>query len=219
MKRVLRLVAVPAAGVGLAIVLYAAVTMIGAYVGGPGVVRRYVATHEMRLTRNSLPAGYLEILLSVEDPRFLTHHGIDLSTPGAGYTTITQGLVKILYFKSFKPGLAKLRQSLIAPAFDRRVDKDTQLALFLNSVYMGTTADGTEVHGLGDAARVYFGKDFPALSRDEFMALVAMIVAPNAYSVARQPSENAERVRRIKKLLAGECRPLGLTDVYYKGCK
>ena len=55
-----------------------------------------------------------EILIKVQDPGFYSHGGIDLSTPGAGLTTITQAIVKKLYFENFKAGIAKIRQSLIA---------------------------------------------------------------------------------------------------------
>jgi hypothetical protein len=45
-----------------------------------------------------------------------------------------------------------------------------------------------------------------------------MIVAPNGFSVVIHPVENARRVRRIERLLRGECKPTGLTDVYYENC-
>jgi hypothetical protein len=56
------------------------------------------------------------------------------------------------------------------------------------------------------------------LSRDEFLALVAMLIASNECSVARQPAKNQERVPRIKRLLSGGCQPESLTDVYYVQC-
>src|SRR5690242_1897929 len=54
------------------------------------------------------------ILLAVEDPSFARHHGVDWSTPGQGATTISQALVKRLYFDDFKPGFDKIEQTLIA---------------------------------------------------------------------------------------------------------
>ena len=54
------------------------------------------------------------MLLAVEDPEFWTHRGVDYATPGQGRTTMTQGLVKFLYFDHFQPGFAKIEQSLIA---------------------------------------------------------------------------------------------------------
>ncbi|MBZ5552746.1 MAG: transglycosylase domain-containing protein [Acidobacteriia bacterium] len=203
--------------IGVVIVYYAVVTVV-AYEVTPQLYADYVASHRMPLRLESLPPRDVEILLAVEDPNFMNHHGIDLSTPGAGYTTITQGLAKQVYFVHFRSGIAKVKQSLYAMVLDRLVTKQDQLKLFINTVYMGTLA-GKPVNGLSDAARVYFGKDFGALTEDQYIALVAMIVGPDGYSVVRFPARNAERVRRIKKLLRGECKPSGLADVYYEGCK
>jgi membrane carboxypeptidase/penicillin-binding protein len=86
---------------------------------------------------SSLSSRQLEILLKVEDPRFFEHKGVDFSTPGAGITTITQGLVKHLYFDQFRPGIAKIRQTLIAVyVLNPLMSKEDQLRLFINTVYL-----------------------------------------------------------------------------------
>ncbi|MBZ5536600.1 MAG: transglycosylase domain-containing protein [Acidobacteriia bacterium] len=203
--------------IGVVIVYYTVVTVV-AYEVTPQLLADYVASHKMPLQPQSLPPRYIDILLAVEDPNFMNHHGIDLSTPGAGYTTITQGLAKQVYFVHFRSGIAKVKQSLYAMVLDRRLSKQDQLGLFINTVYMGTLT-GKPVNGFSEAARVYFGKDFTALTEDQYIALVAMVVGPDGYSVVRFPARNAERVRRIRKLLRGECKPSGLADVYYEGCK
>jgi len=51
----------------------------------------------------------IDILLTVQEPGFYKHQGIDLSTPGAGITTLTQAVVKKLYFEKFTPGIAKIK--------------------------------------------------------------------------------------------------------------
>jgi membrane peptidoglycan carboxypeptidase len=156
------------------------------------------------------------MLLTIEDPTFLYHHGVDLVTPGAGMTTITQGLVKQLYFpEGFRPGIAKIRQTLIAQyALDALVSKDEQLRLFLNISYLGDV-DGKAVHGFADAAHTYFGKEFATLNDEEFLSLVAMLIGPNAF----KPGSFAytERMQRIHAYLAGEIRPASLLDVEYNG--
>src|SRR5687768_2515105 len=74
--------------------------MAAAYRATPGVVA-LAQTRALPLRLEDFPPGYLDILLAVEDPGFYTHPGVDLITPGAGFTTITQGLVKQLFFGSF----------------------------------------------------------------------------------------------------------------------
>lgn len=164
-----------------------------------------------------LPPEHLRILIQVEDPAFSTHHGLDLTTPGAGMTTITQGLAKLLYFESFRPGLAKLPQSLLALGLDARLSKDELMTLFLNRVPLGASG-GREIRGFEEAARAYFGLPAAHLTRDQWLALVAMCVGPNAFHVAMHPDRNQSRVLRIERLLSGRCRAAGWLDVYYESC-
>jgi membrane peptidoglycan carboxypeptidase len=169
------------------------------------------------LRPQQIPQARIDALLRVEDPRFFDHCGVDLRSPGAGLTTITQGLVKRLYFERFRPGFAKIPQTLYALGFDLRIDKPTQLALFLNLVPFGNL-EGREILGFPAAARSFYGKQPGELSEDEFLSLVAMIIAPNALNPIRHPEKNHERVARIRRLLAHECAPAGLRDVYYDQC-
>ncbi|GAM09461.1 penicillin-binding protein 1F [Geobacter sp. OR-1] len=160
---------------------------------------------------SSLTPRQLEILLKVEDPRFFEHGGVDFSTPGAGITTITQGLVKHLYFEKFTPGFAKIKQTLIAAyALDPLMSKQSQLRRFINTAYLGP-----KVQGFEQAANVYFHKPFTELNEDEYIAIVAMIIAPEVFDIVKHPARNQERVTRIKRLVRGEYTPRGLCDLYY----
>ncbi len=186
----------------------------------PKILARAQASGRFALRLEDVSPDDQRALLAVEDPKFYAHHGIDLTTPGAGWTTITQGLVKIYFFDGFHPGvlkLGKLKQIFIALCLDRSMDKPTQLRLFVNSVYLGTR-DRRDVIGFQDGARTYFQKDLRGLTEDEFLALAAMVIAPNDLSVATRPAENRERVRRIKRMLAGTCKPADRDDLYYRQC-
>jgi len=191
------------------------VTIVHARSITPGMIDSILKSEVIRLRLMDFPDGWLDKLLTVEDPSFYRHNGIDLSTPGAGITTITQGMVKYLYFKKFKPGIAKLRQSVIAVfALNALVPKETQLLIFVNTAYLGHY-NKMPVRGFAQAAEIYFQKPFQQLSADEYLSLVAMIIAPNTFHVKKYPEMNATRVRRIKNLLNGEYKPKGLMDLYY----
>ncbi len=163
------------------------------------------------LSPSDLSPRQIEILLKVEDPRFFDHGGVDFRTPGAGITTITQGLVKLLYFDKFSPGVAKLKQTAIAAyALDPLMGKQEQLRLFINIAYLGHNVKGFE-----QAAQSYFHKPFKQLNEEEYMAIVAMLIAPEVFNVQKFPGRNAERVSRIRKVVSGEYLPRGLFDMYY----
>ncbi len=157
-------------------------------------------------------------LLKVEDPAFFAHNGVDFGTKGAGLTTITQSVVKRLYFEHFTPGFKKIEQSLIARfAVTPAVPKEVQLTAFLNVAYFGHAA-GQEVTGFAAAARTYFNKETGQLSEDEFLKLVAMLIAPNDMKPEPGNGKSLKRVARIKKLIAGQCEARSLSDVYLEGC-
>lgn len=203
-------------------IAYFSVVAVKAYFDSQSIITKIYSSNKLSIKLEDLPEQYREALLKVEDPNFYEHNGIDLKTPGAGYTTITQGLVKIYFFpEGFSPGFLrykKIKQSLIALAFNSRVDKNTQLDIFINTVYLGTYQK-KEVIGFQEGAKVYFNKEFKELSFDEYLSLLATIIAPNDFSISKEPEKNKERVKRIKLLLKGECKPINLSDVYYENCQ
>ena len=181
----------------------------------PRLVSSILESDRMKIDLGDLAPERIDMLLKVEDPKFYRHGGVDFRTPGAGITTITQGLVKRMYFKQYKPGIKKLKQTLIAVfALDPMVSKDDQLRLFLNLVYLGEWK-GRKIIGFPAASQAYFGEPVRELNEDEYLSLVAMIIAPATYHVKKQPEANAERVRRIRLLLSGEYQPTGLMDFHY----
>lgn len=192
-----------------------------AYFETPKIVAAAEQSGNLPLTINDFQGSRLGWLLKVQDPAFYDHDGVDWWTPGAGYTTMTQGLVKILFYHSgFKAGFLrwrKIQQTIIAVAFNSRVPKNEQLQLFVNLAYMGTR-NGHSVVGFSQAAQEYFGKNFQALTDEEYLSLVAVLVAPERYSPATHLAANQERVTRIHRLITGICKPTGLSDVEYVGC-
>ena len=167
----------------------------------------------------TLPADRAAMLVAVEDPTFWTNDGTDFSSPGAGDTTITQGLGKLIYFPNgFRPGLRKIELILIAKFATTPLESKTDiLHAFLANAYLGGDAQG-EVTGFSQGARRWFGKSLTDISDDQFLALVAMLPAPAAFNPVRQAAANAERVKRIKKLLAHQCAPKDHEDWMLEGC-
>jgi membrane peptidoglycan carboxypeptidase len=204
---------------GAAIVLFAAFesyAVIRAKAHTPAVIAE---TARRDVTLSQIGKRRLAMLLRVEDPGFFRHRGVDFTTPGQGMTTLTQGLVKRLYFDGgFKPGFAKIEQSLIARfVLDPAISKRDQLEIFLNRASFGTSR-GRQVIGFDDAARTFYQRPITALDDRQYLGLVAMLMAPGTLDPVRHPRENAERINRIVALLAGRCRPRNLRDVRLQDC-
>jgi membrane carboxypeptidase/penicillin-binding protein len=198
-----------------AVMVYYTVVVLKARADTPGIVEEVLASGRIKLQLSDLSDRQRAILLTVQDPNFYHHRGVDMQTPGAGVTTLTQGLVKFYYFDEFKAGIPKIKQTLIARfAFDPLVPKERQLLMFINEVYLGHHHDKA-VKGLEDGARYYYAKPFRDLSEAEYLGLVAMIRAPARFHVLKKPADNQERVIRIKKVLSGEYIPKDNSDFLY----
>jgi len=156
-----------------------------------------------------------KILIEVQDPGFYNHHGLDLTTPGAGLTTITQAIAKKLYFEKFTPGFAKIKQSIIARfVIDGLISKEEQLTIFLNSMYFGKV-NNRPLIGIVEASKVYYQKSVYNLTEEEYISLVAMLVMPGTFHILDHPEWNKDRVNRIKALIEGKYTPKGLMDQFY----
>lgn len=194
---------------------YETFAVIKARQATPLTFKRILSNEGLELRPGYLSGDRIRWLLMIEDPNFYRHHGFDFSTPGAGLTTITQGMVKYLYFDRFKPGFMKIEQTLIAwLAVNAMVSKEDQLTAFINTAYLGT-CEGTDVRGFAQAAKTYYKKPFNVLTDNEYLSLVAMLIGPDEFSVKYHPGRNKDRVERINKVLSGEYKPQGLRDVYY----
>jgi len=214
-RRPLKLIATTLAVLLLALVGFESLAVWRAKQRTPAVLAE-ASNGELQVS--DLPKRRIDMLLRVEDPGFYRHHGVDFSTPGAGMTSITQGLVKRFYFSHFHKGFPKIEQSLIARfVLDPAMSKDDQLRAYLNFTYFGRNG-GRPVIGYADAARTYYGRELGQLGDHEFLSLVAMTIAPNQLDPVRHKAANDERVRRIEALLAGKCSPTGMRDVTYPGC-
>ncbi|QNA90657.1 transglycosylase domain-containing protein [Massilia sp. Dwa41.01b] len=174
------------------------------------------------------------ILLAIEDPTFLSHHGLSLAN-GQGVATISSAVARETFLDGATlDGAAGQLQGLyrgvyacckrvdfgrdvMALVLDAKVSKERQLAIYAATVYMGRQ-DGKQVRGLEGAAQAYLGKPLAALGDDEMAALVAMIRAPNELHPLRNHEAYELRLLRVRAVLSGRCKPAGWFDTTYAHC-
>jgi penicillin-binding protein 1B len=153
----------------------------------------------------SIPSHVIDAVLAIEDRRFYRHPGIDpramiraaLTNLRSGQvmqggSTITQQLAKNLYFSPQRTVTRKLRETAAALALEMKYGKDEILESYLNEIYFGQQGS-VAVHGVGEAARRYFGKRLQELTIPEAALLAGMIRAPNLYSPLKAPLQAKER--------------------------
>ena len=182
----------------------------------------------------ALSPSQLAILLKIEDPTFLTHHGLSLAD-GQGVATMSSAVARELFLYDAPPtGMggalqrfyravfecckkADLGRDAMALVLDAHASKERQLAIYAATVHMGRH-EGRQVRGLAAAAQAYLGKPLAAVNDDEMAGLVAMIKAPNEYHPLRHPDAYRLRLARVRAILAGRCRPDGWLDTSYAHC-
>ena len=137
-------------------------------------------------------------VVAAEDTRFYLHRGIDweelrkaraeASREGSaprGASTISQQLVKNLYFTTHRSYLRKGLELTITPMAEVILGKERILELYLNVIEWGPG-----VYGATAAAQYHYSTSAESLSRDRAARLAAVIPAPrsrtpgamNAYS-------------------------------------
>jgi penicillin-binding protein 1B len=167
---------------------------------------------------DKVPGHLVDAVLAVEDRRFHDHVGLDLRRIGGalvanvkaggisqGGSTITQQLAKNLFLGAERTPLRKLREAAMAVVLESRHSKQEILEAYLNEIYLGHDR-GAAIHGVGAAARYYFGKDVERLVLSEAATLAAMIRSPNRLLPQRHPGELRARRNLVLELMAGQGR-------------
>lgn len=217
-------------GVVLFLISYLSIAAIWANsVTGELLQRTPSANHQIAIQPQHLAA-----LIKIEDPKFYQHHGLNISK-GQGLTTITSVVARdiFLHYQDLE-GVKGAFQSFYRAVFNccKRIDlgrdvmaivlgfhatKQQQLNFFINNAYWGTM-NGQGVIGMEAAARAYYDKDVLDLTDDEFYGIIAMLISPNYYHPIVNPELHAERVQKIKAVVAGQCRASGWLDLTYDHC-
>jgi penicillin-binding protein 1B len=161
----------------------------------------------------SVPQHLVDAVLAVEDQRFHGHHGIDFRrVVGAlianvkarsirqGGSTLTQQLAKNFFLTPERTVARKLEEAAMALLIEARYDKDEILEAYLNEIYLGQRGS-TAVHGVGEAARLYFGKPAAHLTAAESALMAAIIQSPNGISPFREPEKAVERRNLVLALM------------------
>jgi penicillin-binding protein 1C len=150
------------------------------------------------------------VTIALEDHRFSSHHGIDLSavvaalyrnvTAGhilSGGSTITQQLIKLASGRSHRSWRAKFYENLAAVRLELCWSKERILEEYLNRNHYANRQVGPAA-----AARAYFGKKPKNLTLPEAIYLAGLPQAPSRLNPWRHPTAAAAKYKLSIKRLA-----------------
>ena len=140
-----------------------------------------------------IPLQVRQAVLAIEDARFEEHGGVDpigiLRAVKAnmdkndvvqGGSTITQQVVKNLFFTPEKSYARKAAEAVLSIQVDQTFSKQQILELYLNLIYWGHNA-----YGIQAAAETYFGKSVKDLTLSESAMIAGLIRGPENFSPYR----------------------------------
>src|SRR5579863_7894335 len=147
-------------------------------------------------------------VVAAEDARFFQHHGFDWHEiqiaanedleegRSRGASTLTQQLVKNLFFGTERSILRKGAEFTLVPVAELALGKRRILELYLNVVEWGPG-----IYGAESACRTYDGTSARNLGREESARLAAILPAP----LKRRP----ERMNHYSALILQRMRQMG----------
>jgi len=177
-----------------------------------------------RVPLTRIPTRMQQAVLAIEDRRFYVHPGIDpIRMFGAlvtnlrgerrylvGASTITQQLSRNFFLteemaieqqtgqRSYR---RKVLEAFMAIILETKATKGEVLELYLNEVYLGNRGSFA-LHGVAEAARVFFGKDVSNLSLSEAALIAGVIQSPYNHSPFTSLERAADRRNIVLRAMA-----------------
>jgi monofunctional biosynthetic peptidoglycan transglycosylase len=165
--------------------------------------------HYQFVPRSQISMSFQHAVIAAEDARFYQHHGFDWQAieiaaeddmEGGhrlrGGSTITQQLVKNLFFGTKRSLLRKGAEFTLVPVAELALGKQRILELYLNVVEWGPG-----VYGVEAASRHYYGVAARGLGREDAARLAAILPSP----LKRKP----ERMNRYSGIILERMRQMG----------
>ena len=95
----------------------------------------------------------------------------------------------------------KVAEAYMSVILETRLTKEEIFALYSNQVYLGQQA-GFSIHGFGQAADAYFGKDVTNLTLSEAAFLAGLIRSPNRYNPYQEMNTATSRRNQVLDSMA-----------------
>lgn len=157
-----------------------------------------------------IPQHLIDAFLAAEDRDFFKHRGISWRGIARstlvnlrqgrivqGASTITQQLVKLLFFDSQRTFQRKIKEQIVALLVERQFTKEQILETYLNHVYFGCG-----IYGVEAAARRFFGKAVCQLDLAESATLASVVKSPGQYCPLLCPLSAERRRNLVLQLVA-----------------
>jgi penicillin-binding protein 1B len=167
-----------------------------------------------RLVRfQDIPKVMVDAVISAEDKRFFQHAGFDPiriakavyvdikeRRKDQGASTLSQQLARSLWLDLDKRWSRKLAEMLITLQIEQKMSKEEIFEAYANEIYLGWRG-AFRIHGFGEGAQAYFGKDLSQLTLPEAATLAGMIQRPGYFEPFRHPDRTRDRRNLVLSMM------------------
>ena len=167
------------------------------------------------VTFPGIPRILVDAVTSAEDKRFFQHSGLDPvrivkaayvdlreGRKAQGASTLSQQLAHMFFLEEEKGKTwsRKLQEVVVTLQIEQRLSKEQIFEDYANQVPLGMR--GTfSIHGFGEAAEAYLGKEISQITVPEAAELAGMIQRPPYFNPFRHPDHTIERRNVVLRLM------------------
>lgn len=152
-------------------------------------ITRFQLDRRTPIPYEMIPEHVINAFLAAEDWHFFEHHGLSVrgivrsllvnalkGRKAQGASTITQQLVRLLFFDNAKTYTRKLKEQVFTLLVEMQFTKEYILETYLNNIYFGAG-----IYGIEAAAQRFWGKSIIDVTLDEAATLAGIISAPSRH--------------------------------------
>lgn len=168
---------------------------------------RFELDRRDRIKFNQFPLHLKQAFLAAEDREFFSHFGISFkgiarslvvnlwrARRAQGASTITQQLVRLLFFDNQRTFSRKIKEQLMSLAVEQQFSKEQILTAYLNHVYFGCG-----IYGVEAAAQRFWGISANEVSVAQAAVLAGIMQSPAMYCPLIKPQASIGRRNVVLK--------------------
>jgi penicillin-binding protein 1B len=160
-----------------------------------------------------IPRVLVDSVTSAEDKRFFQHAGFDPiriikaayvdlkeGRKDQGASTLSMQLARMFWLDQGKRWTRKLAEVIITLQIEQKLSKEQIFEDYANQIYLGSR--GTfRIHGFGEAAEVFLGKDLSQITLPEAAELASLPRWPAYFDPFRHPDHMRDRRNLVLGLM------------------
>jgi penicillin-binding protein 1B len=167
-----------------------------------------------------IPLVVVQAITSAEDKRFFSHNGFDPiriikavyvdvkeGRKDQGASTLSMQLARNIWLDLGKRWSRKVSEVIITLQLEQRLTKEQIFEDYANEIYLGSRGS-FRIHGFGEGAEAFLGKDLSQITLPEAAELAGMIQNPARYD----PFRHIENTKARRNVILGMMRQNGLIN-------